>query len=38
MPFKSDKQRRYMYKFLPKIAKRWSKEERAKRKKRRKKK
>lgn len=26
-PFKSDKQRRYMYAKLPKIAKRWSKEE-----------
>jgi hypothetical protein len=29
-PFKSDKQRRYMYAKLPKIAKRWSKEEKDK--------
>ncbi len=28
MPFKSDKQRRYMYSQLPEIAKRWSEEER----------
>lgn len=26
MPFKSEKQRRFMWKFHPKIAKRWSKE------------
>lgn len=26
MPYKSEKQRRYMYKFHPDIAKRWDKE------------
>jgi hypothetical protein len=26
MPFKSKSQQRYMFKFLPKIAKRWAKE------------
>lgn len=29
MPFKSDKQRRFMYAEHPEIAKRWSKEEKA---------
>lgn len=29
MPFKSEKQRRYMFKFLPDIAKRWAEEGRA---------
>lgn len=33
MPFKSPKQRRYMYKFLPKIAKKWSDEKKKKKKK-----
>jgi len=33
MPFKSDKQRRYMFKFHPKIALKWAKEVKAKRKK-----
>lgn len=34
MPFKSEKQRRYMWKFLPKLASKWSKKYGKKRKKR----
>lgn len=34
MPFKSDKQRRFMFKFHPQIAHRWVKEMKARRKRR----
>ena len=35
MPFKSDRQRRYLYSQHPEVAKKWSKEEKRKRKSRR---